>query len=164
VDGAWHTWINQRQDARRLAGEPHESSLYEFKRAVEELRRLPIWMRRARTGTLPTTHRQWSHSPVEPLPSNTLICALGQDVSTCPILQSLYASVRESSLRQWSLVTIEDGDELAARTCVWHILTTKLAHPNAYMNDGYVTDASERLYWDRVMDNLAGSSGLGLEP
>jgi len=167
MDHLFHTWINRRQDERSNAGEPWEHDLYEWKAALQELRRLPHWLRQARTGTLPTVHQQCSHSAPEPIPANRLTCALGADVTECPILRSLYASFEEQRTHiaayngepSYPDLTADDGDEIAARVCTWHIFTEQFrrvvsGRPQIDTSEGYVQDEGDRMFWGNVYDSL----------
>jgi hypothetical protein len=157
-----HGWINARQDERRKDGQPFEYSLYEWKRAMEELPRMVIWLRKARTGDLRTVHKQCSHSAPEAIESNRLICARGIDVTECPILKSLYAYVAEDRLNRG--LTPDDADELAADVCAWHIFTGTLGMEDEDKkwrrfdtSEGYVQDESDRRFWSNVYTSLAGA-------
>lgn len=170
ADHAYHVWMNARQEERRARGEPWEPDLYEFQRAVQELRRLPVWMHRLRTNTLPTTHQQCSHSPTEPIAANRLICALGEDVATCPILASLRATFAGEVDRARRLeeergiprrLHEDDIDLLAARCCTWHILISQLkAKGHIDTSEGYVQDEGDRRFWSRVYDSLSLIEGI----
>lgn len=171
ADHVFHTWINRRQDERRRAGEPWEPDLYEWMHAEREMRRLPIWLERARTKTLPTVHQQCSHSAAEPIEGNRLICALGQDVTACPILASLYASFASDLAREREMhrergfplrLNEADADLLAARVCCWHIFMEKQRNPGIDTSEGYVQDESDRRFWGTVYRHLASDDGEGL--
>lgn len=157
TDSVFHWWINQRQEQRREAGEPWEHDLYEWKSALREIDRLPYWLKGAREGTLSMTHQQCSHSAPETLPENRVVCALGCDVTECPILQSVYASVAEAKERYagFERYATVDPDEIAARVCCWHIFTEKLKHPYIDTSEGYVQDESDRRFWDKVYSHLS---------
>lgn len=167
MDHLFHVWINARQDARRDEGESWEHDLYEWKAALQELRRLPGWLRRARTGTLPTIHVQCSHSEPEKIANNRLTCALGVDVTACPILTSLYASFEAQRTHvaayngepSYPDLTADDGDEIAARVCTWHIFTEQMrrtlsGQAQIDTSEGYVQDEGDRMYWSNVYDSL----------
>mgnify|MGYP001617180195 CR=1 FL=1 len=158
LDHIFHVWINERQMARQKQGMLWESSLYEWKSMLGELQRIPYWLHKARTGALPDQHQQCSLSPVETIEKNTLICALGTDVTQCPILQSLYAKFGDlSDYHKSKGLTLEDADDLAARVCTWHIFTTKLTdQPHLDTSEGYVQDASDRMFWDHYFHSMAG--------
>jgi hypothetical protein len=168
MDHLFHVWINQRQDERRNAGESWEHDLYEWKDALREMQRLPHWLRQARTGTLPTIHTQCSHSEPEPITANRLRCALGVDVTECPILRSLYASFEAerthiaaySGEPSYPNLTADDGDEIAARVCTWHIFTEQMRlsfeeRAQIDTSEGYVQDEGDRMFWRNVYDNLS---------
>lgn len=169
LDHLFHVWINQRQDERRQTGQTWEHDLYEWKSALGELRRLPLWLRRARTGTLPTMHQQCSRQAPEPIAANRLLCALGEDVTACPILASFYAAFEAERTRimpfngepSYPELTADDGDEVAAQICVWHIFTTQLRQYDARdwsafdTSEGYAQDEGDRMYWRNVYDSLA---------
>lgn len=168
MDHLFHVWINQRQDERRNAGESWEHDLYEWKDALQELRRLPQWLRRARTGMLPTLHQQCSHSAPEPITDNRLTCAPGVDVVACPILKSLYASFEDQRTDgapytgepHYPDLTADDGDEIAARVCTWHIFTEqfrRILSGQGFIDtsEGYVQDEGDRMYWRNVYDSLS---------
>jgi hypothetical protein len=162
IDHVFHTWINRRQDERRAAGEPWERSLYEWKTAMQERRRLVIWLRKARTGDLPTEHKQCSHSPSEPIPTNRLVCARGVDVTECPILRNLYDEFARRPNHYES--TPDDADEVAADVCAWHIFTgtigyedRKGTHSHLDTSEGYVQHEGDRMFWSNVYQSLSMS-------
>lgn len=165
VTWLWHAWINKRQDERAKNSQPWESDLYEWKAAFEAMTGYLIHqLRQARTGTLPTVHQQCSHSDPEPIKKPVLTCAMGVDVTACPILQSLYAFGDEQRDSRHMTASPEDIDELAARTCAWHIFTEKFraTEKNGYgfdTSEGYALDTSDRMFWDRVYANLQAPEG-----
>ena len=167
IDYLWHTWINKRQDERRAAGESHEHDLYEWKAALQEIGRLPHWLRQARTGTLPTIHQQCSHSEPEPIQGNRLVCALGEDVTRCPILVSLYAHwigeiarTGPDGSQPYGHASMDDCDDVAAKVCTWHIFTETMRRPFAIdTSEGYVQDEGDRMYWRTVYEHLSMASG-----
>lgn len=154
-----HVWINGRQQQRHANNEPWEQSLYEWKSAQEELRRLPIWLKRLREDDLPAVHQQCSHSAPEPIAENHLICALGVNVAECPIVASVYATVKEHRERErfpYNL-TDEDADQMVASVCCWHIFTEKLtSKPYIDTSEGYYQDESDRRFWSNVYTSLSG--------
>lgn len=180
TDHAFHVWINQRQAERRAEGKTDtEHSLYEWKSAMAERVRVPLWLKMARTGTLPTAHQQCSHQAPELIPTNRVLCALGVDVTECPILKSLYATFREEAERgreqlarmrerwpdrthdeaEW-VITDEDADRIGGDVCAWHIFTTKHGggderQPYVDTSEGYVQDEGDRMYWRNVYDSLS---------
>lgn len=157
--------MNERQDERRAHGDDWEIDLYEWKRAIEEMRRLPLWLKRAQEGTLPTDHQQCSRSATEAIDTNRLICALGVDVTACPILASLYASFaqqmdrdqRTANERFPATLDADGAYVLAARVCTWHIFMAKARGSGIDTSEGYVQDESDRRYWSNVYSSLAAA-------
>lgn len=169
IDHVWHVWMNQRQEERGW-GKNTEHDLYEWKRALQEMERLPHWLKQARAGTLPTTHQQCSHSAPEPIEQNRLVCALGMDVTQCPILASLYGVFAEQQTvyqrladehdkKPWLLP--DDADIAAARTCAWHIFMAKLADSHLDTSEGYVQDEGDRRFWATTYRYLSMSDDEG---
>jgi hypothetical protein len=170
ADHIWHVWINHRQDERRKHDPPlpWEHSLYEFKNALNFLEYGHGQLQKAFTGTLRKTHRQCSRCAPEPIPDNKLQCCLGQEVTTCPILLSLKSVVEEQ--RSWvtpydgkahyANVTNEHLYRLMARTCAWHIYHDACGvkdDPAFHVDtsEGYLTDKSDRMFWDNVCKSLS---------
>jgi hypothetical protein len=167
ADHIWHVWINSinpwgnRDEEVPLPMLTHRRELYEWKRAMEEVGRLPGWLTRAWTGTLPTEHKQCSRSPVEELPDNHLIRALGVDVRACPILQSFYKTWSAETQRRYSNpdLTMAHADAVAARICVWHIFTRAIdgerTERRIDTSEGYMQDAGSRRFWENVYSNMS---------
>lgn len=124
---------------------------------LNELPRLAFWIRRARTGELPAVHQQCSHCKPEHIHENALLCAKGVNVNECPILASLRKSVKERH------VSDEDADKLCGLTCAWHILATSLgveedkSWHGIDTSEGYVQDASDRMFWSNLYESLSSS-------
>lgn len=172
-DHALHVWINRRQEERRRAGEPWESTLYEWKSMEAERRRLPLVIRRAFEGALPSMHQQCSRSEPETIAENHLICALGIDVITCPILLSLKAAFEEERQHERRVQERTDGcyepgltDESVYQAmgsvCTWHIFTSVFGvAPDRPENrridtsEGYVQDESDRRFWATTYAHMA---------
>lgn len=167
-----HQWINRRQDERRKASEPREATLYEWKDMEAERRRLPLVIRRAFEGTLPVVHQQCSRTEPETIAENHLICALGQDVATCPMLLSLRETFIEriAHEQQWHEkmphyapgLTDESVYQAMATVCVWHVYTSVFQiAPNRPesrridTSEGYAQDQSDRMFWATVYRNLS---------
>lgn len=167
-----HQWINRRQGERRKASEPWESTLYEWKDMEAERRRLPLVIRRAFEGTLPVVHQQCSRTEPETIAENHLICALGQDVTTCPMLLSLRDTFTEKEAGERRFqerhphytpgLTDESIYQAAATVCTWHIFTSVFQiAPNrpesrrVDTSEGYVQDTSDRMFWASVYRNLS---------
>lgn len=173
INHAFHVWINQRAEERRRNSEPFEHDLYEWKNMLMELERLPLWLKRARTGHMPTAHQQYLHSAPEAIAENRLVCALGTDVSTCPILASLYATFREQAAARavWAekmrakfgedyqapieQLTEDDADVVGARVCTWHIFMSTLKAPAIDTSEGYVQDESDRRFWGNLYASMS---------
>lgn len=166
ADHIWHVWINHRQDERR--GLEWEHSLYEFKSMLQFLTYGRKQIQKAFTGNLPKTHRQCSRCAPEPIPNNHLSCCLGQEVTTCPILTSLKATVEEQRTRitpfdgkaHYANVTDEHLYRLMAQTCAWHIYheACNIKDERTFYVDtseGYLMSVSDRMFWDRIYNSLS---------
>jgi hypothetical protein len=160
--------MNRRQEQRGWKNTEHD--LYEWKNAVQEMERLPHWLKQARTGTLPTVHQQCSHSAPEAIEENRLVCALGNDVTKCPLLASLYATFAEQQEVYQRLaderdqepgLQPDDADIAAARTCAWHIFMEKLKYPHLDTSGGYVQDEGDRRFWATTYRYLSMSDDEG---
>ena len=145
ADHAWHAWINRRQDERRDAELDFEFHLYEFKRMLSELRRLPALFKRMREGTLRTTHQHCSHSAPELIAENYLACCLGEKIAECEILAGLRACLDKHS------VPPEQQDEIQTATCCWHIYQN---HHRCDTSEGYILDESDRRFWSELYESL----------
>lgn len=143
----WHWWLNSLKD--------HDSMAYEWKRALEELGRLPELFRRERLGLLPKQHRQCSMSKPVPVVEK-LTCALGVEVSKCEILASLSKSFQETGKKFYPDMADESLDRLKAYTCVGHILQEASKAPHAIdTSEGYILTESDRRYWDHVHKSMS---------
>jgi hypothetical protein len=157
LDNPWHGWINEYSTSEQKAGRPWLHSLYEFKTMLNELPRLAYWIRRARTGELPKVHQQCSHCRPEHIHENHLLCAKGVNVNECPILLSLRANVKQRGVSE------DDADRLCGLTCAWHIFTTATGVKDGMgwngidTSEGYVQDASDRMFWSNVYESLASA-------
>lgn len=144
---AWHWWVNQWQDDRHKSGAPRQGSLYGFKAMLDTLHYLGRSIGRAFEGKLATAHQHCSHSEPEAIESNRLVCALGKDVTECPILLSLKQSIEHTGRRAYGKEELPDADmyQLMGYTCAWHLLATDWAgglhkvteegHPANYLID-----------------------------
>lgn len=146
LDHAMHVNINRRQDARHKAGEEWEHWLYEAKRLGGELGRITRLFEQERTGTLPTSFRHCSMSPTEKVADNSLMCCLGKEPKACPILRETFASTEQFPPAML--------DAAKANVCVTHILTES-AKRLVDTSEGYVTDATERAFWQRTYEYMA---------
>ncbi len=158
-DHIWHVWINRRQQERNK-DQPWEHSLYEFKSMLGFLSYGAKQIADAFEGKLEQTHQQCRHQPVEQLKVlNTLKCSLeGVDVTKCPILRSLADTFAEQTrvLSEPKTVLYD----LMAKTCAWHIYTSAINmkeghHFKVDTSMGYLTDETDRIFWDRVHSNMA---------
>jgi len=168
---AWHVWINKRQEKREETNEPREISLYEFKDLVSYLEYGHERIQQAFTGKLRTTHQQCSHQAVEQLPTNSLRCCLGQDVTTCPILLDAKQQIEAEDARRvaWYRDQIKKekaplGDEvfkILSATCGWHIYSEATKNPHGWSgvdtSERYHLDESDRRFWERTYASMAAS-------
>lgn len=169
LEHIWHVWINRRQETRRARNpaSSHEHSLYEFKSMLQFLDYGHCVIQAAFEGKLAKAHKQCSHSPTLPILNNVLRCAIGEDVTTCPILLQL----RSTFLEQIERVTPYNGEKpygdlppesvygLMAKTCAWHIYTTSVRAQDGFggidTSEGYLMDESDRMFWSNVYASMA---------
>lgn len=135
----WHYAINDFHHSVPLPA--WASWMYEAKTAASEIVRLPLLFKMERENELPPVHRQCSHSASEPVPDNHLTCCLGVKCRECPHLLAL------DSMEG----TLEERDTAKAWTCVTHIIS-KGGDP---AKEGYILTTDDRMYWDRLHENLA---------
>ena len=161
ADHLWHVWINKRQ-SERGKDQPWEHSLYEFKSMLEFLSYGGKQIADAFEGKLPQTYQQCSRQPVEQLKVlNTLRCSReGIDVTECPILLSLAATFEERKEVLPRTVLYD----LMAKTCAWHIYAMAVGIPEGHhfaidTSMGYLMDETDRMFWDRVLTNMAADPG-----
>jgi hypothetical protein len=152
LDSTMHANINQRQYDRNTAksdsGVKWEHWLYEGKRMIDELRRLPILFQREREGTLPQAFKYCSLSPTEKLPvENELICCLGEKTKECPILRDAF--------KDTGAFPLEMIDHAKAHICVAHVLSEKFGPHAIDTSEGYITDSTERAFWQRTYEYMA---------
>jgi hypothetical protein len=145
-----HVNINKRQSRLRELksnGSQYEHWLYEAKRAMQELKRLPYWFKKLRENDLPKTFTYCSLSETEELPvENQLICCLGVDVSKCEYLANIFADTAE--------YPPELIDQAKAHICVGHILQES-ARRFIDTSEGYVQDETDRQFWQRTYHYMA---------
>jgi hypothetical protein len=169
LEHIWHVWINRRQEMRRAEtpDATQEHSLYEFKSMLQFLEYGHRLIQDAFEGKLATTHKQCSHSPTLPILNNVLKCAIGTEVTTCPILLQL----RETFQSQIESITPFNGEKpygdlppksvygLMAKTCAWHIYATSCRVQEGWggidTSEGYLMDESDRMFWARVYESMA---------
>ena len=135
----WHVAINAHV---REEGFDQTKFMYEAKSGLSELARLPYVFARERKGELPKIHQQCSTSAPVEMPENYLMCCLGKKCRECPILKAIDAMKG----------TDEEKDIAKAMTCVTHIIS----RGGDMANEGYILDCSDRMFWNRVHENLAG--------
>lgn len=135
----WHVAINAHV---REEGFEQTKFMYEAKSGLSELARLPYMFAKERKGELSKIHQQCSHSAPVEMPENYLMCCLGEKCRECPILLAIDAMKGSD----------EEKDIAKAMTCVTHIISKG----GDMMNEGYILDCSDRMFWDRVHENLAG--------
>ncbi len=170
ADHIYHVWINRRQEERRAAGEEWEGSLYEFKDLLHFINYGHTLLEKAFTDKLPTIHQQCSHSSPEKIEGNRLVCCLGQEVTTCPILLSLKGTVEEERGRiaPWNgeahYANVDDAQlyRLMGNTCAWHIYHEATGIQDGHRfkvdtSEGYLLDKSDRIFWDRVYISMSSS-------
>lgn len=168
MDHIWHVWMN-RQKAYSAQSDPFLRGIYEFKSLVQFLSYGAQQIQKAYEGKLPNVHRQCSRCEPEPITNNRLKCCLnGTDVTECEILVSLKAVAEEER----KPITFPDGRqfersisdeqiyELMARTCAWHIFATVIGATTGWhgidTSEGYLNDESDRMFWKRVYESMAG--------
>jgi DNA-directed RNA polymerase subunit RPC12/RpoP len=145
-DHAMHVNINKRQNALRKAGSEREHWLYEAKTLPNEIARLTRLFQLERAGELPTGFRYCPHSEVEQTPDNRLMCCLGKEPKRCEILLETFAGMEA--------FPIEMIERAKADVCATHILTES-AKRLIDTSEGYVTDATDRAFWQRTYEGMA---------
>jgi hypothetical protein len=139
----WHVGINQAVDH---LGYDKARFMYDAKEIAEESERLPYWFARERTGTLPKSHQQCSHSEPEVMADNHLTCCLGVECRKCEFLLSLDAHAQD--------IPPEEMDKIKTWTCISHIMREN-AKGFVDTSEGMVLTTSDRLFWDGVYRSLA---------
>jgi len=156
-DHIWHVFMNKMNDARKPDG--FDRTIYEFKGMIQWLEYGHEKIAQAFEGRLPSSHRQCSHVAPEPIPSNNLVCAIGKDVTECQILKDLRAVVDEQKAHYSGL---DDAFlyRLMSMTCAWHILHKSTGMTNGWhgidTSEGFMCDTSDRMFWSRVYESMAG--------
>lgn len=140
----WHVAINTFHWGRDpMQRREHRKWMYEAKTMMQEVPRLALLFRMARTGALPTVHQQCSHSDEVPIHNNHLSCCLGVKCDECPELRALDAMEASPDAR----------DEAKAWTCATHIAF----RGGDFAAEGYLLTVDDRMYWDRLYSSLAQS-------
>lgn len=137
----WHVATNRHSQEVGFAS---MRFMYEAKSAAGEVPRMALLFKRERENTLPQIHQQCSQQAPESIKENHLSCCLGVKAKECPHLLALEKIERCKP---------EDIDTAKAWTCAAHIIS-KGGDP---MNEGYMLTVSDRMFWDRVHENLAQS-------
>lgn len=143
----WHVAINRFHHGDGFDGphREHECWMYEAKAMADEVPRLAVLFKMEREGKLPKIHVQCQccapdHQHIE---DNHLTCCLGTDCRACPFLLAI----------DKAKLTDEQKDEAKAWTCAAHIV----AGGGDPAGEGYILTKDDRMYWDRVYENLATS-------
>ncbi len=142
----WHAAVNRHQDALRKDGKEWQRWMYEALHMADEVPRMAMLFKAERENALPQTHQQCSHQAAVPVKDNHLSCCLGVKTRECPHLLALENLDRcEPS----------DSDTAKAWTCAAHIVS----QGGDTMNEGYLLRVDDRMFWDRVYENLAQGAG-----
>lgn len=169
TDHILHVWINRASGMLAKDAKPEFRSFYSFKSMVNFIAWAPKRLKQAFEGSLPTKHRQCSHSKVEERKDNCLRCALGQNVVECPILQEFigvwdeHTKTGKSADYYGKKTTDDDKYQAMASICSWHMLASDWSQDRKELpkpafidwSEGAFQDVSDRMYWDRVYSNLA---------
>jgi hypothetical protein len=163
----WHVWLNRRNTAGQF-----DHSMYEFKSMLQFLAYGHEQIEKAFTGNLRTIHRQCSHSLTEKIPCNKLSCAFGTDVTKCEILVSIKTTFQAERERECGKLgkhydSVPDSEmyRVMANTCAWHMFTEPLKNGTFLdTSEGWLTDVSDRMFWDRVYSSLAARDPDDEEP
>jgi hypothetical protein len=137
----WHMAIN-RHNSGKAGTKEWKKWMYEGMSMAGEVPRMAKLFGLERRGELPKTHQQCSLSPAEPIPDNQLHCRLGVRCVECPQLLALESMER---------VTPTDIDVAKAWACAAHIVSEGCD----MMNEGYIVTVGDRMYWNRVCENLS---------
>lgn len=137
----WHVAINRHNNGK-IGAADWKRWMYEAKAMADEVPRMALVLGMERRGEFTKTHKQCSMTPAVPVQSNYLKCCLGVKCSECPELLALDKMER---------VTPEDIDTAKAWTCAAHIVS----EGGDMMNEGYLLDVSDRMYWDNVCESLS---------
>ena len=146
----WHVAINRFHHGDDAPRREHEHWMYEAKAMADEVSRLALLFKIEREGNLRKVHVQCEHcSPEhEHIADNHLTCCLGTGCRACPFL----LAIDKANLAD------EQKDQAKAWTCAAHIVS-KGGDP---AGEGYLLTKDDRMYWDRVYENLAASDDPAL--
>ena len=166
-DHIYHVFLNAEQQGKPLGEFDH--SAYLWKDAYSFMQYGHKRIQQAFEGGLPVLHQQCSHSPVEKVEGNRLLCCLGPQVDTCPILLRLKATFEE----HWNRppvessgydtgkyyregVTAEDMYKTMAKVCAHHVYEeSKKTFIDA--SEGFHLDSTDRIFWERTYASMAQS-------
>lgn len=146
LDHEWHVAINHYSYELRKVNRPHESFMYEAKKAADEVPRLIALFKAERDGKLRKTHKQCSQQESALVEDNHLTCCLGVKCRECPFLLALDKIDRCKD---------EDIDTAKAWTCATHIVSKG----GDFMGEGYILTVDDRMFWDNVHQSLAAEIG-----
>lgn len=164
----WHVWINKRQEANKKNDAPREHDLYEFKSMLEFLGYGHRVIQQAFENKLPTIHQQCSHSQPLPIVNNRLVCALGTEVTSCPILDHLKSTWESETARISPFdgkpsyeLPIEALYRTMAKTCAWHIYSLSVQAHHDWngidTSEGWMKDESDHMFWSNVYQSLSSN-------
>lgn len=143
----WHVQINRHNDTLPR-GQWHRW-MYLGKDLADEVPRMALLHGMERRGELAKTHVQ-CHNAVcdntpQQVPDNHLRCGLGVECRKCPHLLALNEMKPDN---------MEKLDYAKAWTCGAHMLSEWKGVDNSG-GEGWLTTVDDRMYWDRVYQNLA---------
>lgn len=145
----WHVAINQHHDGKM--GTPEWNRwMYMAKDLADEVPRMALLHGMERRGELTKVHVQCHNaacdSTPQQVPDNHLRCGLGVECRKCPHLAAL----------DGAKLTPEQVDYAKAWTCAAHMLADGKGEDHSG-GEGWLTTVDDRMYWDRVYQNMAGS-------
>lgn len=165
----WHVWMNRRNEERQKAGKEFDHSMYTWKDALSFAQYGHRRIKEAFDGKLPKVHQQCSMSAPAEIKENRLVCCLGQEVTTCPMLLQIKAiheehwhapivacSGHDSGKYYREKVTEEDMHKTMAKTCAWHVYEESRAR-FVDSSEGFHLDEGDRIFWQRTYASMAGS-------
>ena len=139
----WHVAINQFHDGK-IGSSEWRSWMYEAKTLADEVPRMAMLFKLDRQGRLADVHAQCSRSRTVPIVYNHLSCCLGVVCRECPELLAL-GKMQEATPAQI--------DQARAWTCAAHIVSKG----GDQAREGYLLTVGDRMYWDRVYQNMAAN-------
>jgi hypothetical protein len=140
----WHVAINKFNEGKHATGDWCHW-MYEAKTLADEVPRLMLLFSMEREGKLPKVHVQCKHCAPdhEHIEDNHLTCCLGVECRACPHLLAIDSAK----------LSDEQKDQAKAWTCATHIVS----EGGDQAGEGYLMTKDDRMYWDRVYQNLAAS-------